>query len=1004
MKKTLRKSIGILLVLVMLISTLGALSFTASAADATNLLLNGDFEMGLIGFTVNTATKEVIADPSNSANHVLHVAGKGYVTQTDISVNKNTDYVFTFRSKEVSDAGNCYADILAADGTTNLATAIENLQALGTNMTSVYGGRTAFDTKGTDWNVIRVYFNSGNNDTVTVRIDTWSDNRDRYFDDLYLYEAHAVGEVVNGGFDNDLLGFYGTAATMEVIADPQNAENYILHAIGGGYVRQAVKVEKNTDYIFSFRTKKADTQGNIRADVYTADGATNLATAIENIQHSNLANMWNGGATFNSDASNWNTVRTYFNSGNNETVFLNFELMANNRDRYFDDVCIYKAPATNVITNGDFENGYAGIIKDKWVSGEVIADPDNYGNHILKAGNINGVLWNEVKVEANTTYIWTFRAKNDISSSGGNTTVYVRPVGDDSTSLITNFSTSSTANVYANLWNSGGVFSTFNGAWATYSVVFNSGSNTSVRLIHQDTVKGRIVYFDNWSLKKLSSVSNFVNAGFEDGTTDYEAVNVIATPVSEDVHGGSKALKLEGTSNGTFKQYFYKTVAVEKNTDYVWSFYFDGNNASAKLLGVTTFDGKQLLPSFLRTAGYKIAEDITFPTLRDASDIHKWHESLYTEGWTKYSVIFNSGDNDYVRLCIDMINQDRSGITDDWALSKYYFTQGDANNDGTIDSLDLTSVRKILLDRAPEYFKTGADYNGDGKVGLVDLVKLKKTLLHSDLTGYELVWSDDFAGEYLDNTKWTKAQHMSAQDDLELRYDETGINVDNGSANLYAGRINANKYYTNASLTTCDRVGDTHLMSFKYGYVEMRAKIPFGAPAFPSFWMKSVISNNSHGEIDIFEHFSETGATWIQSGIHKWYLDDAKTHLVNTAVNGINVPADGNWHTYGLLWTREKLEFKLDGKTYHTIDISANWGSYKKYTAADSEGKIISDDNDIFHDYYYLIMNNYINTPARVGNVDYAANANSVLPTTYEIDYVKLYQNSDGEIRTGSLK
>lgn len=999
MKNTLRKSIGILLVLVMLISTLSALSFTASAVDATNLLQNGDFETGTAFYIGTAATMEVVADSSNSANSVLHAKGPGYVRQ-QVPVEKNTNYVFSFRTRRTDTEGSIYADIWAADGTTQLATGVENIQSKG--MANMFNGRASFNSIGTDWNNIKVYFNSGDNETIYVDINLWAANRDRYFDDLYLYEAPAVGEVVNGDFNNDLLGYYGTAATMEVVADPANANNNVLHAIGGGYVRQVVNVEKNTDYIFSFRAKKADSNGAIYADILAADGTTQLVTKAENIQYPNsgFGEIYNNRISFNSDAANWNVIRAYFNSGDNETVYLNFDFWANNRNRYIDDVCIYKAPTTNVITNGDFENGYSGIIKDKWVSGEVIADPDNYGNHILKVGEINGSYWNEVKVEANTNYIWSFRAKS-AAEKHGNTIVNVLPVGDDSTSLFTYFYTFD--NAYSNIWNGLPYFATSNEGWATYYLAFNSGSNTSVRLWHQITEPGRVVYMDDWSLRKLPSVGEFSNAGFENGKTDYILNKVIATPDTENVHGGTQALKLEGINDGNYNQYIYKEIAVERNTDYVWSFYFDGNNAKTKLVGVTTFDGKQLVPSFLRTAGYKIAEDTTFPTLRDTG-VNNWHESLFTEGWTKYSVIFNSGDNDYVRLCIDMINQDRSGVTDDWSLSKYYFTQGDANNDGTIDSLDLTSVRKILVERAPEYFKTGADYNGDGKVGLVDLVKLKKTLLHSDLTGYELVWADDFSGEYLDNTKWTRAQHMSAQDDLELRYDETGINVDNDAATLYAGRVDADSYYTNASLTTCDRVGNTHLMSFKYGYVEMRAKIPFGAPAFPSFWMKSVINNDMHGEIDIFEHFCYNGPQWIQSGIHKWYLDDSSTHIVNNSVGHINVPADGNWHTYGLLWTPEKLEFKLDGTTYHTIDISANWGSYTKYTKDDSDGTTIEADNAIFHDYYYLIMNNYLHTPAGSDNASYAANSSTDLPTEYVIDYVRLYQNSDGQIRTGAIQ
>ena len=90
-----------------------------------------------------------------------------------------------------------------------------------------------------------------------------------------------------------------------------------------------------------------------------------------------------------------------------------------------------------------------------------------------------------------------------------------------------------------------------------------------------------------------------------------------------------------------------------------------------------------------------------------------------------------------------------------------------------------------------------------------------------------------------------------------------------------------------------------------------------------------------------------------------------------------------------LLWTPEKLEFKLDGVTYHTIDITGS----AEYSDVKNGGSVTAS-NAAFHDYFYLIMYGGVNTEL--------VTENSNLPTDYAIDYVRLYQNADGEINFGN--
>lgn len=249
--------------------------------------------------------------------------------------------------------------------------------------------------------------------------------------------------------------------------------------------------------------------------------------------------------------------------------------------------------------------------------------------------------------------------------------------------------------------------------------------------------------------------------------------------------------------------------------------------------------------------------------------------------------------------------------------------------------------------------------------------------------GYELVWSDEFDGTRLDRTKWGTKPLMAQQVDLKLYDDERAIRVEDGCVNLISGRESENMYYTNTSLTTADT------MVFKYGYLEMCAKVPFGKPAHPSFWMQSSLycaeEPDVLAEIDILEHFA-TEEPYIQTGIHKWYRTDGKEHFLCPELGQQHFPSKliaGDWHRYALLWTPDSLKFFVDGQKYHEIDITeqANFG--------DKNGSNMR----CFHDYCYLIFNNYVMTKGFIhSNEEKSATPEDKFPILYKIDYIRLYQ------------
>lgn len=96
---------------------------------------------------------------------------------------------------------------------------------------------------------------------------------------------------------------------------------------------------------------------------------------------------------------------------------------------------------------------------------------------------------------------------------------------------------------------------------------------------------------------------------------------------------------------------------------------------------------------------------------------------------------------------------------------------------------------------------------------------------------------------------------------------------------------------------------------FTYGFVQITARLPFGAGLWPAFWLAAA-NEKYPPEIDILEH-------WGNATISKLYL-----HPLNGPRQGkaYNTPtADSGWHTWRLYWTKTRLTWYYDGiQTYTT--------------------------------------------------------------------------------------
>lgn len=237
--------------------------------------------------------------------------------------------------------------------------------------------------------------------------------------------------------------------------------------------------------------------------------------------------------------------------------------------------------------------------------------------------------------------------------------------------------------------------------------------------------------------------------------------------------------------------------------------------------------------------------------------------------------------------------------------------------------------------------------------------------------GYQLVWQDEFNDQSLsmpdENLWWYETgDHGWGNNEIQ-RYvegkqgNEVIAEVSNGTLKIHAKRVG--NEVLSARINTKE--------SWKYGYFEGRMKLAKGKGTWPAFWMmpKNFTSWPDDGEIDIMEEVGYDPNV-IHSSIHcKAYYHSIGTQKTATT----RVPtAQTDFHVYAVEWTPDYIKGFVDGKEYFTFH----------------NDKAGNKDTWPFNALFYLKLN-----LAWGGDWGGAQGIDeSVLPATFEIDYVRVFQ------------
>lgn len=235
--------------------------------------------------------------------------------------------------------------------------------------------------------------------------------------------------------------------------------------------------------------------------------------------------------------------------------------------------------------------------------------------------------------------------------------------------------------------------------------------------------------------------------------------------------------------------------------------------------------------------------------------------------------------------------------------------------------------------------------------------------------GMTLIWADEFNGNSLNESDWSYeiGTGTNGWGNNELQYyRKENTSVSNGYLTIEARKESfSGSQYTSSRLVTLDK------FSFKYGRVDIRAKLPKGKGIWPALWLLGsnfrTVGWPACGEIDIMELVGGGGSDDTVYGTIHWDNDGSNADYGSSYSLSSGIFND-KFHVFTLIWDNQSLNFYVDDQLFHTVDITP---------AALSE----------FHNNQFFIFNVAVG-----GNWPGSPDGTTIFPQQMKVDYVRVFQ------------
>lgn len=287
---------------------------------------------------------------------------------------------------------------------------------------------------------------------------------------------------------------------------------------------------------------------------------------------------------------------------------------------------------------------------------------------------------------------------------------------------------------------------------------------------------------------------------------------------------------------------------------------------------------------------------------------------------------------------------------------------------------------------------------------LLPLLLASGAEVEAEESQWQLVWSDEFEGTEIDPSKWDfDIDCWGGGNEERQCYRRENASIEDGKLIITARReeatgaawplhMRSNRDMRDATKTqpfTSARLVTRGKASWRYGKIEVRAKLPQGQGAWPAIWM--LPEENAYGgwaasgEIDILEVIN-LGAECPEcpGGRENDMLGTlhfgGPPPANEMASSRVTMPGSiDDFHTFGLVWSEGEFVWTVDGLSY-ARKIAKDWHS----SASDDP---IAPFDQAFH----LLLNFAVGGrwPESENEGGYSAEG---FPKRMEVDWVRVWQ------------
>lgn len=263
------------------------------------------------------------------------------------------------------------------------------------------------------------------------------------------------------------------------------------------------------------------------------------------------------------------------------------------------------------------------------------------------------------------------------------------------------------------------------------------------------------------------------------------------------------------------------------------------------------------------------------------------------------------------------------------------------------------------------------------KITILDNDSILPEQIQTDADGFitpeeypsmELFWSEEFSGDQLSNSNWNYEIGNGCDISLcgwgnnELQSytnNPENIHLEDGKLVITARNLNGN--YTSARIKTQGK------KDFRFGRIDIRARLPKGQGIWPAIWMLgsniTSVSWPNCGEIDIMELVGHEPKV-VHGTVH--YFDGS--YKYNSSSTSIN-PGDfsDQFHVFSILWDQNKIQWYVDNQLFKTFTNSGV-------------------QNYPFNNNFFFILNIAVG-----GNWPGSPDDTTVFPQEMVVDYIRVF-------------